>query len=123
MRPRHIQRLLELALGHRQQPGILAIQVAQTGQVRELGGGPLAGDAEGRLRILMLGCLGDKVHLMLAQEGLPVLDPALRRRIARRLLRGEVVNRLEAREDPEEIEKTMPDLAGPGGGDDFGVMD
>ena len=35
----------------------------------------------------------------------------------------EVVNRLEAGEDPEEIEKTMPDLAGPGGGDDFGVMD
>ena len=35
----------------------------------------------------------------------------------------EVVDRLEAGEDPEEIEKTMPDLAGAGGGDDFGVMD
>ncbi len=35
----------------------------------------------------------------------------------------EVVDRLEAGENPEEIEKTMPDLAGAGGGDDFGVMD
>jgi putative FmdB family regulatory protein len=38
---------------------------------------------------------------------------------------NEVVGRLEAGEDPEEIEKSMPDLGGPdaGGGDDFGVMD
>lgn len=37
----------------------------------------------------------------------------------------EVVGRLEAGEDPEAIEKSMPDLAGAGGGqggDDFGVM-
>jgi putative FmdB family regulatory protein len=34
----------------------------------------------------------------------------------------EVVGRLEAGEDPEDIEKSMPDLAAPGGGDDFGVM-
>lgn len=39
----------------------------------------------------------------------------------------EVVDRLEAGEDPESIEQTMPDLAGEGGGmgmggDDFGVM-
>jgi putative FmdB family regulatory protein len=37
----------------------------------------------------------------------------------------EVVGRLEAGEDPESIEKSMPDLAGGGGdlgGDDFGVM-
>lgn len=33
----------------------------------------------------------------------------------------EVVGRLEAGEDPESIEKTMPDLGG-AGGDDFGVM-
>jgi putative FmdB family regulatory protein len=39
---------------------------------------------------------------------------------------NEVVGRLEAGEDPESIEKSMPDLggddAGGGGGDDFGVM-
>ncbi|MCX6031256.1 MAG: zinc ribbon domain-containing protein [Chloroflexi bacterium] len=45
---------------------------------------------------------------------------------------GEVVGRLEAGEDPEAIEKSMPDLAGEDGGmgmdgmgmggDDFGVM-
>ena len=39
---------------------------------------------------------------------------------------NEVVGRLEAGEDPEAIEKSMPDLggddAGGGGGDDFGVM-
>jgi len=36
----------------------------------------------------------------------------------------EVVGRLEAGEDPESIEQSMPDLAGEGGmgGDDFGVM-
>jgi putative FmdB family regulatory protein len=37
----------------------------------------------------------------------------------------EVVGRLEAGEDPEAIEQSMPDLAGAGagaGGDDFGVM-
>jgi putative FmdB family regulatory protein len=39
----------------------------------------------------------------------------------------EVVGRLEAGEDPESIEKSMPDLDGAmggagGGGDDFGVM-
>ena len=38
----------------------------------------------------------------------------------------EVVGRLEAGEDPESIEESMPDLAGDGGmgmgGDDFGVM-
>jgi putative FmdB family regulatory protein len=39
----------------------------------------------------------------------------------------EVVGRLEAGEDPESIEKSMPDLPTPeaqagGGGDDFGVM-
>lgn len=34
----------------------------------------------------------------------------------------EVVGRLEAGEDPEAIEKSMPDLAGDTGGDDFGVM-
>lgn len=37
----------------------------------------------------------------------------------------EVVGRLEAGEDPEEIEKSMPDLGGGGdsmSGDDFGVM-
>jgi len=43
----------------------------------------------------------------------------------------EVVGRLEAGENPEDIEKSMPDLAAPGdspgsgafgGGDDFGVM-
>jgi putative FmdB family regulatory protein len=33
----------------------------------------------------------------------------------------EVVGRLEAGEDPETIEKSMPDLGG-GSGDDFGVM-
>ncbi len=32
----------------------------------------------------------------------------------------EVVGRLEAGEDPEAIEKSLPDLGGPG--DDFGVM-
>ncbi len=37
---------------------------------------------------------------------------------------NEVVGRLEAGEDPEAIEKSMPDLGGDdsGGGDDFGVM-
>jgi putative FmdB family regulatory protein len=41
---------------------------------------------------------------------------------------SEVVDRLEAGEDPESIEKSMPELAGEGGGmngmggDDFGVM-
>ncbi len=35
----------------------------------------------------------------------------------------EVVGRLEAGEDPEEIEKTMPDLMGEGGGDFGGGMD
>jgi putative FmdB family regulatory protein len=36
---------------------------------------------------------------------------------------GEVVDRLESGEDPESIEKSMPDLGGPdAGGDDFGVM-
>ncbi len=37
----------------------------------------------------------------------------------------EVVGRLEAGEDPESIEKSMPDLTGDAsgaGGDDFGVM-
>lgn len=34
----------------------------------------------------------------------------------------EVVGRLEAGEDPEAIEKSMPDLADAAGGDDFGVM-
>ncbi len=37
----------------------------------------------------------------------------------------EVVERLEAGENPEEIERSMPELAGEGGdmaGDDFGVM-
>ena len=34
----------------------------------------------------------------------------------------EVVGRLEAGEDPESIESSMPDLGAPGGGDDFGVM-
>jgi putative FmdB family regulatory protein len=35
----------------------------------------------------------------------------------------EVVGRLEAGEDPESIEESMPDLgAAPPGGDDFGVM-
>ena len=38
----------------------------------------------------------------------------------------EVVGRLEAGEDPESVEQSMPDLAeeggGMGGGDDFGVM-
>ncbi len=34
----------------------------------------------------------------------------------------EVVGRLEAGEDPESIEDSMPDLGAPGGGDDFGVM-
>jgi putative FmdB family regulatory protein len=34
----------------------------------------------------------------------------------------EVVGRLEAGEDPESIEKSMPDLGEAGGGDDFGVM-
>jgi putative FmdB family regulatory protein len=35
----------------------------------------------------------------------------------------EVVGRLEAGEDPESIEDSMPDLgASPSGGDDFGVM-
>ena len=35
---------------------------------------------------------------------------------------NEVVGRLEAGEDPEAIERDMPDLGGPGAGDDFGVM-
>ncbi len=40
---------------------------------------------------------------------------------------SEVIDRLEAGEDPESIEKSMPELAGEGGdmgmtGDDFGVM-
>lgn len=34
----------------------------------------------------------------------------------------EVIGRLEAGEDPEEIEKSMPDLGDTAGGDDFGVM-
>jgi len=34
----------------------------------------------------------------------------------------EVVGRLEAGEDPESIERSMPDLGGESGGDDFGVM-
>ncbi len=34
----------------------------------------------------------------------------------------EVVGRLEAGEDPESIEDSMPDLGGSPGGDDFGVM-
>ena len=34
----------------------------------------------------------------------------------------EVVGRLEAGEDPESIEDSMPDLGASGGGDDFGVM-
>ena len=34
----------------------------------------------------------------------------------------EVVGRLEAGEDPEAIEQSMPDLGAPTGGDDFGVM-
>jgi putative FmdB family regulatory protein len=34
----------------------------------------------------------------------------------------EVVGRLEAGEDPEAIEESMPDLGGAGGQDDFGVM-
>jgi putative FmdB family regulatory protein len=34
----------------------------------------------------------------------------------------EVVGRLEAGEDPESIEQSMPDLGGGMGGDDFGVM-
>lgn len=34
----------------------------------------------------------------------------------------EVVGRLEAGEDPESIEKAMPELGGDLGGDDFGVM-
>ncbi len=35
----------------------------------------------------------------------------------------EVVGRLEAGESPEEIEKSMPDLAGAGGAEDFGLHD
>ena len=37
---------------------------------------------------------------------------------------NEVIGRLEAGEDPESIEKSMPDLSGDSGdsGDDFGVM-
>lgn len=34
----------------------------------------------------------------------------------------EVIGRLEAGEDPEAIEKSMPDLGGAAAGDDFGVM-
>jgi hypothetical protein len=34
----------------------------------------------------------------------------------------EVVGRLEAGEDPDSIEQSMPDLGGGAGGDDFGVM-
>lgn len=34
----------------------------------------------------------------------------------------EVIGRLEAGEDPEAIEKSMPDLGGADAGDDFGVM-
>ncbi|MCX7707936.1 MAG: zinc ribbon domain-containing protein [Anaerolineae bacterium] len=34
----------------------------------------------------------------------------------------EVIGRLEAGEDPESIEKAMPELDGDLGGDDFGVM-
>ncbi len=34
----------------------------------------------------------------------------------------EVHRRLEAGEDPESIESSMPDLGAPGGDDDFGVM-
>lgn len=34
----------------------------------------------------------------------------------------EVIGRLEAGEDPESIESSMPDLGAPSGGDDFGVM-
>ncbi len=34
----------------------------------------------------------------------------------------EVVNRLEAGEDPEAIEKSLPDLGGASSSDDFGVM-
>jgi hypothetical protein len=35
----------------------------------------------------------------------------------------EVIDRLEAGQSPEDIEESMPDLAGDfGGGDDFGVM-
>lgn len=35
---------------------------------------------------------------------------------------NEVIGRLEAGEDPEAIERSMPDLGGAGAGDDFGVM-
>ncbi len=35
----------------------------------------------------------------------------------------EVMGRLAAGEDPESIEESMPDLAGAGGDDDFGVVD
>jgi Flp pilus assembly protein TadB len=35
----------------------------------------------------------------------------------------EVVGRLEAGEDPEEIERSMPDLMGEGGGDLGGELD
>jgi putative FmdB family regulatory protein len=35
----------------------------------------------------------------------------------------EVVHRLEAGQSPEDIEKEIPDLGGPGGGDDFGDLD
>ena len=34
----------------------------------------------------------------------------------------EVIGRLEAGEDPEAIERSMPELGGESGGDDFGVM-
>jgi len=36
---------------------------------------------------------------------------------------SEVVDRLEAGQSPEQIERDLPDIGGDGGGDDFGGMD
>jgi putative FmdB family regulatory protein len=65
-------------------------------------------------------------------EGLDENDPKSLARFMRKMANEtgedlgpefeEVVGRLEAGEDPESIESSMPDLGAPGGGDDFGVM-
>ncbi len=67
-----------------------------------------------------------------ALEGLDEEDPKSLARWMRKMSQetgedlgpefDEVVGRLEAGEDPESIEESMPGLGDAGGGDDFGVM-
>ena len=75
-----------------------------------------------------LDSLGDSSDL----DGMDEEDPKSMARFMRRMADEtgedlgpefeEVIGRLEAGEDPDEIEKSMPDLGAPSGGDDFGVM-